>query len=237
MAGVYKISCLANKHVYLGAAKDISGEWAIHRDMLVRNRHFNKALQLAWNRFGPRHFAFDVLERIDEDDIERRLEAFIGLFRSRGVMLFNVVGDGVVRSYNKDKIGLKISNALKYKALSMSVEERKELWGRGRKGKPLSEEHKKKVVEGMTGKKRSVETKRRMSAAQKESFERDDERKKGVARVGKKNLGRVPVNVVGYEVDGVEYESGSSAMRALNITANDLFRMVRFGRAIRKTGT
>jgi len=234
MGGVYKIVCLANRQVYLGAAKDVQGQLRVERDMLMRNRHNNQALQLAWNRFGNRHFTFDVIARVEDDELDVRLGEYVGVFRDRGVVLFNVEGEVGVRVVDRSKVGLKISNALIWKAKMMSEEERKELWGRGMRGKVLSEEHRKKVSEGMVGGRKSIETRRRMSVAQKESFRVDEGRRAGVAEIGRRNKGRIPANVVGYEIDGIEYESGSSACRELGLTPYELHKMIRYGRARRK---
>jgi group I intron endonuclease len=238
MGGIYKISCAANRHLYIGSAKDFNKRWAEHRQLLTKNKHYNSAMQTAWNRFGDRQFAFAIVENIGDEDVEyylAREASYIHSFRSKGVQLFNTkaMGPGG-RVFSQDKISAKISNTLKYKALDMSSEERKAVWGKGRLGKKLSEEHKRKMSTQLCGQRRSVEVRRRMSVGQKESFANNLERKEAIRVMGKRNAGRIPANAIRYVVDGVEYPSGSSAMKALGITSQELFRMVRFGRASRK---
>ena len=237
MGGIYKISCAANRHLFIGSAKDFDMRWNEHLQLLRKNKHFCQPMQSAWNRFGERQFAFAVIEHIGDEDSKyylARESAYIRSFQSKGVGLFNTVAMGCSgRVFNQERISSKISSTLQYKAVSMSEEDRKALWGRGRKGMPLSEEHKRKMSETMSGGKRSLEVRKRMSIGQKESFANNPSRKEVIREVGKRNAGRITANAIVYVVDGVEYPSGSSAMRALGITAQELFKMVRFGGAIR----
>lgn len=237
MGGIYKISCAANRHIYIGSAKDLTQRWPSHCKLLTQNRHFNQPLQQAWNRFGARSFSFDIVERIGDEKVKyylAREATYIQSFRGRGVMLFNTKAMGPnTKHFNQDSINLKIGVAMKYKAMSMSEEDRKRVWGVGRLGRGLSEEHRQKLSTQLRGMRKSVEVRRAMSKGQKESFASSAERKLQSAEVGKRNRGRLPSNAIKYVVDGVEYSSGSHAMRALGITSPQLARMVKYGSASR----
>lgn len=238
MGGIYKITCAANRHLYVGSCKDFSARWQEHRKLLSQNKHFCPTLQTAWNRFGERQFAYSIVERIGDEDASyylQREEAYIRSFAGKGVLMFSLQAHGCSsRMFSQEQINLKIATTLQYKAASMSVEDRKRLWGVGRKGKPLSNEHKRKMSEQLVGQRRSVETKRAMSIGQKLSFANNPERKRAIREVGRKNVGRIPSNANPYIVDGVEYKSGSHVMKELGITALELQRLVKFGRARRK---
>jgi group I intron endonuclease len=61
-SGIYEIVNLANGHRYIGSAVDLKGRWRTHRANLNGNKHHNKHLQSAWNKYGPDRFEFRVIE-------------------------------------------------------------------------------------------------------------------------------------------------------------------------------
>ena len=61
-SGVYAIRNKINGKVYVGsAARSIRRRWTDHRVSLRANRHCNKKLQNAWNKYGESGFEFLVL--------------------------------------------------------------------------------------------------------------------------------------------------------------------------------
>ena len=60
--GVYKITCLSNGKFYIGSSKNIFKRWDNHRWSLRHNKHNNKYLQNAWNKYGENDFIFEILE-------------------------------------------------------------------------------------------------------------------------------------------------------------------------------
>ena len=62
-SGIYTITCRANGKFYVGSAVNIQKRWQTHRSHLKMNRHVNKHLQNAWNKYGEKTFKFSVVEQ------------------------------------------------------------------------------------------------------------------------------------------------------------------------------
>lgn len=62
--GIYKITCTANGKVYIGSTTDMRKRWRAHRSDLRNNKHHNRHLQGAWNKYGNQFFEFEVLETV-----------------------------------------------------------------------------------------------------------------------------------------------------------------------------
>lgn len=63
-SGIYRITCTSTEKIYIGSAINLRNRWQDHRKCLRRNNHINKKLQNAWNKYGEKSFAIDVLELI-----------------------------------------------------------------------------------------------------------------------------------------------------------------------------
>ncbi len=63
-AGIYKITCAPTKKIYIGSAVNLQQRKATHSSDLRLNKHCNAYLQRAWNKYGERHFTFEVLELV-----------------------------------------------------------------------------------------------------------------------------------------------------------------------------
>lgn len=65
ISGVYKITNIINKKFYIGSSNNIKQRWREHRSDLRRNKHHNKHLQSAWNKYGEESFVFDIIEQCE----------------------------------------------------------------------------------------------------------------------------------------------------------------------------
>lgn len=65
ISGIYKIICTSNNKFYIGSSVDISRRFKDHTRALNENRHTNKYLQEAWNKYGKENFEFEIIENID----------------------------------------------------------------------------------------------------------------------------------------------------------------------------
>lgn len=69
-SGIYKILNRSTGKFYVGSAIDLRRRWIDgHRSLLNRNKHQNRYLQAAWNKYGSDDFEFIVLEIIENGDL------------------------------------------------------------------------------------------------------------------------------------------------------------------------
>lgn len=80
MIGIYKITNLVNNKVYVGQAIDLEKRLSEHRFSLLGNRHINKHLQNAWNKYGEENFKFEVIEVCSEDKLTEREQYWIDYY-------------------------------------------------------------------------------------------------------------------------------------------------------------
>lgn len=131
---IYAIKCLKNGKLYIG--QTIWGptrRFNAHKRLLKLGTHFNKHLQHSWNIYGEGGFVFYVIERCIQEQLDYREKYFINVLgtcdKSRG---FNVELGGVgIRRTTKDKTRRLLSLV--------------------NKGKPMSEEQKRKISESLSG--------------------------------------------------------------------------------------
>jgi group I intron endonuclease len=65
---IYKISNTINNKVYVGQTKKVfHSRMNSHKCLLRNNKHYNKHLQLAWNKYGEASFTFEVIEQLDPE--------------------------------------------------------------------------------------------------------------------------------------------------------------------------
>ena len=60
--GIYKITNTINDHFYIGSAVNLKRRRIRHFSELRNQKHNNKHLQAAWNKYGENAFTFTVLE-------------------------------------------------------------------------------------------------------------------------------------------------------------------------------
>lgn len=62
MIGIYMIKNIVDNKVYIGRSKSINLRFSSHKSNLRKNKHINKHLQNAWNKYGEDNFEFSVIE-------------------------------------------------------------------------------------------------------------------------------------------------------------------------------
>lgn len=68
VSGIYKIICLKNNKVYIGSSVNLRKRKNSHLHELRLNKHSNKRLQNAYNKYGEESFCFEkVLECLPEE--------------------------------------------------------------------------------------------------------------------------------------------------------------------------
>lgn len=150
--GVYQIRNLTNGKRYIGSAASDYGfeqRFSQHLRALRGNYHNNQRLQRAWNKHGADVFVFEILEECDAAKCIEREQYYLDtlLFASENDSRFNELGYNILRIAGSS-LGARRSEITKQK---------------------LRESHLGKVS-CFKGMKHSLESKVKMSKAQKQRF-------------------------------------------------------------------
>lgn len=175
--GVYRITNIKNNKFYIGSSSSktyIYTRIKHHYGDLKNNKHVNKYLQNAWNKYGEDFFYFDIIEEcIPEKCLEKEqfwinvLNPHYNFCKIAGSTLGRIVSqetkDKISQSnkeYFKTEKGLelkiKISNLRKGKPGIKHTEEHKNHISKLLKGREFSEETKLKMRKPKLNKKRKV---------------------------------------------------------------------------------
>jgi len=76
-SGIYQIRNKINKKIYIGSAINIVERWQRHVRLLNRNKHTNKHLQSAWNKYGSENFEFTILEECEKELLIEREQFYL----------------------------------------------------------------------------------------------------------------------------------------------------------------
>jgi group I intron endonuclease len=76
ISGIYKIENLINHKLYIGKSNNIESRWVHHKALLNKNRHINKPLQNAWNKYGEENFDFSVIHVCNDNSVLPMLEIY-----------------------------------------------------------------------------------------------------------------------------------------------------------------
>ena len=177
MMGIYEIVNWQDgkASTYVGSSTDIECRWGEHRKKLRAGRHDNAHLQAAWDKYGKDAFAFNVLEEVSEDMLLAMEQEYLDDYFDRG------------HCYN---IAVR---AMPPMAGWKHTEEARRKMSETKRGKKLSEEHKRKIGESLMGNQNcsgcthTEETKRNMGEAQKGRKHTEETRRKiSAANKGKR---------------------------------------------------
>jgi len=150
VSGIYMIKCISNQGIYIGSAKNLNNRKNKHFYMLFNNIHPNKYLQNSFNKYGIENFIFEILETIENCEllIDKEQE-WINKYSIIKSTLFNI------RKEARNNLGIKISEQGRLNII------------KGLLGRKLSKETKLKISQSNKGKIFSQETKNKMSLAKK----------------------------------------------------------------------
>lgn len=94
-AGIYAVRCVATGEAWVGATPDLSTRQSGVWFSLRLGSHRDKSLQTAWNAHGPDAFAFEAVEAVDIEGLDRfgrdsrlkeRRQHWIAALNARGLM-------------------------------------------------------------------------------------------------------------------------------------------------------
>ena len=109
------IYCSASQKGYIGRARNIFNRWKTHKTRLRHNKHENRHLQRAWNKYGEAVFNFLVIENCEykigherEEYWIRQIDDSETLYNMRtveGIINFKMPKEAVekIRAANKNR--------------------------------------------------------------------------------------------------------------------------------------
>jgi group I intron endonuclease len=126
-SGIYKWTCMPTGKIYIGSAIDLYQRWQDHRWMLRTQRHANRYMQRAWNKYGEDAFVFDVLELVLSPFLLEREQYYLDKWkpfeRDRGFNIYIKAGSPYGRKVS-DESRRKMSESQKRRAAAMSPEQK-----------------------------------------------------------------------------------------------------------------
>lgn len=138
VSGIYAIRNILNGKIYIGSAKNFNARWAQHLYELRNNKHPNKHLQFAYNKYWEFNFQFLIIEFCDFNKLEEREQHWIDVT--------NCCCDKI--GYN---IALKARSNIGIKFAPRSIEHKKRI-SETHKGKIVSKETRLKMSLAQKGK-------------------------------------------------------------------------------------
>lgn len=166
--GIYQIRNLTTNKFYIGSAVNISKRFTQHRDDLRKNRHDNKYLQNAWNKYGEADFSFDVLEIAAKDDLLRLEQAWFDWTdccnRNKGYNINSNAFSNLGIKFS-DEARLNMSEGQKRNLNIEHLTRISKLAADAHRGKPKSEETKIKISNALKGRKFTAEHRANLSKA------------------------------------------------------------------------
>lgn len=158
--GVYTITNLIDNKIYVGSTTvSFYFRKKKHFNSLKNNKHTNKHLQRAYNKYGAENFEFEILETCEKEYCTSTEQYWMNMlnvcndkygYNNRPVAQNNI---GVRRNEEtKKRISLTIKRIMNTKEAKQKISDR-------HKGIPLSIEHKLNISKSLKGRKLSEEHK------------------------------------------------------------------------------
>ncbi len=183
-SGIYKITCTANKKIYIGSALNLYLRRHVHFSELRYNKHVNRHLQNAWNKYGEQSFTFEVLEYVLPISLATREQYWFKKLKPFGHKGFNIAIEAGSPLGNKSRIGMKnipeSTEASRQARTGMKRSpEFRERMRQSKMGKKMSPEAIKNIADGHRGTKRSPETREKMRQSGLAAWQRRRSNKHG----------------------------------------------------------
>lgn len=98
-SGIYKIINTINSKVYVGSSTHLKSRISSHYNFLKNNKHPNRHLQSAWNKYGEEYFDYEILEYVDKINLIEREQYWIDILkvcdRDTGYNIAPIAGNNV----------------------------------------------------------------------------------------------------------------------------------------------
>ena len=80
--GIYSIQNKKNGKIYVESSINVEKRIDFHKKALQQNRHPNKKLQKAWNKYGETAFVFKLLKEVKKEDLPLCEQKWINAHRT-----------------------------------------------------------------------------------------------------------------------------------------------------------
>jgi len=222
--GIYKIINVVNNKFYVGSAVDFTARKRRHWWALRNQRHANKHLQAAWNKYGEQSFTFVIVEE---------LEVGTDILAAETVWLKEHVGKEYCYNLGTEAIAFTRGwsgekNPMWGKTFKHTAEAKAKI-SNASKARIQSEEEKAKRRESMKGHFVATETKLKISAAV--SGEKNGNYGKPRTQAFKDKVSKVVV-VTAPNGEKYVYYSITELRKALNITPTTANRALKSGKQL-----
>lgn len=152
-SGIYKISNLINKKIYIGSSCNLQKRKTSHFNNLLKNKHHSMYLQRAYNKYGKDSFIFEVIEFCTKESLKNREQFYIDNLKPE----YNISLDATAPMMDRKHSSETIEKFKKVKRISG-----KDHYMFGQK---WSEDRREKMIKSRIGQKRSNETKEKQRIA------------------------------------------------------------------------
>lgn len=117
ICGIYKITNIITKKVYIGSSKDIYSRWDKHIYDLKNGKHHSSHLQRSWDYYGNKNFKFEIIEECDFNKLLEREQYYIDLYNSAnsdyGYNISRLAGRITLSKEQLDKMAKTLSETFK----------------------------------------------------------------------------------------------------------------------------
>lgn len=182
-SGIYEIRNTINGHRYIGSATNLKSRWSHHQYRFRLNKHHNKYLQRAWNKYGSSVFVFSVLETCSVSNLIEREQYYIDIHKpeynickTAGSTLGRRLTEGAKKKLSEFFKGNQYAKGHGHKK---SEEERQKI-SKAHKGRVFTEEHCRNISKSKT-----PEMRERLAQANRERVWTIEQREK-MARISEK---------------------------------------------------
>lgn len=179
ITGVYLIVNLANGKVYVGSASDsLPGRRKDHFDSLRANRHANRHIQRAWDKYGSKRFVFRILEYCPPEQCIEREQYWLDHYDSanpeKGYNIRKVASSNLGIKHSEESRARHSARAKK----QFSSQESRRKASEAAKRRFSNPEERKRISESLTGRKFDEDRKARMSVTMNKRYSDPEERRK-----------------------------------------------------------
>jgi len=112
MIGIYCITNTVNGKRYIGQSWNITDRLYSHKNLLKNNKHHNKHLNNAWNKYGVDSFTFELIKEISDSPLS---QIFLDVYEHKYMEMYKT--RNIEYGYNKREHGIcgKMSDETKAK--------------------------------------------------------------------------------------------------------------------------